>query len=86
VNIRIDVEISPEEVRKLMGLPDIQGFQEELMNKIREQMNAGAEGYDPMTLMRPFMDQAFSSMDGMRKVMSGMMGMAAEQSRKDPSK
>jgi hypothetical protein len=82
VNIKIDLDISAEELRKLMGLPDVQGFQEELLGKIREQMNAGAEGYDPQTLMRPFMNNAFASMDAMQKMMSGVMGMAAAQSGK----
>ena len=83
MNIKIDMDISPEEVRKLMGLPDVQGFQEELMGRIREQMDAGAEGYDPQTLMKPFFNNAFASMDAMQKMMSGAMGMAAESGRKD---
>jgi len=76
VNIKIDLDISPEEVRRLMGLPDVQAFQEELMHRIREQMDAGAEGYDPQTLMRPFMDNALASMDVFQKMMSGVAGMA----------
>ena len=26
MHIKVDVDISPEEVRRLMGLPDVQGF------------------------------------------------------------
>jgi len=76
MNIKIDLDITPEEVRRLMGLPDVQAFQDELMNRIREQMDAGVEGYDPQTLMRPFMDNAFASMDVFQKMMSGAVGMA----------
>ncbi len=76
MNIKIDLDITPEEVRRLMGLPDLQTFQEELMGRIREQMDAGVEGYDPQTLMRPFMENAFASMDVFQKMMSGVVGMA----------
>lgn len=76
MNIKVDLDITPEEVRRLMGLPDIQPFQEELMARIREQMEAGAEGYDPQTLMRPFLSNAFASMDVFQKMMTDVMGMA----------
>ena len=77
MNIKIDLDITPEEVRRLMGLPDVQAFQEELMARIREQMDAGVEGYDPQTMMRPFMDNAFASMDFFQKMMGGAMSKAA---------
>ena len=80
MNIKVDLDITPEEVRRLMGLPDVQAFQEELMGRIREQMDAGVEGYDPQSLMRPFMDNAFASMDFFQKMMAGAVGKAAKGS------
>jgi hypothetical protein len=83
VNIKIDMEITPEEVRRLMGLPDVQAFQDELMSKIREQMEAGVEGYDPQTLMQPFMNNAFASMEFFQKMMAGAVGMAGRGGKSD---
>ncbi len=86
MNIKVDLDITPQEVRSLMGLPDVQAFQEELMERIREQMEAGVEGYDPQSLMRPFMDNAFASMNMFQKMMSGVAGMAGnsgDSSKKD---
>ena len=51
VKIDIEVDITPSEFRELMGWPDVQGFQSELFEQIREKMEAGAEGYDPQSLM-----------------------------------
>ncbi len=82
MNIKVDVDITPEEMRKLMGLPDVQGFQEDLMTRIREQMDVGAEGYDPQSLMRPFFNNAFASMDAFQKMMSGAMSMADKNTDK----
>ncbi|WP_260295440.1 hypothetical protein [Sedimenticola hydrogenitrophicus] len=72
--MKISIDITPEEMRTLMGWPDVQGLQEEMINKIREQMNAGAEGYDPLSLMQPFFAQSASSMEGFQKMFANMMG------------
>jgi hypothetical protein len=60
-----------------MGLPDVQAFHQELMDRIREKMLAGAEGYDPMTLFKPFVDQTLSSMESFQKLFGGLTGAAA---------
>lgn len=75
MNFKIDIDITPEEFRRLMGLPDMQSFYEESLNEIRERMRAGAEGYDPVEFMRPFVGQATASMDMFQRMMTGLMGM-----------
>ncbi len=77
MNIKVDIDITPEEFRKLMGWPDIQGLHEDLMEKIREQMNVGAEGYDPLSLFKVFVSQSTTSMDAFQKLMMGFMGARA---------
>ncbi|TVO78661.1 hypothetical protein [Sedimenticola selenatireducens] len=71
--MKISVDMTPEEMRTLMGWPDVQGLHEEMINKIREQMNAGAEGYDPLSLMQPFFTQSANSMESLQKMFAGMM-------------
>ena len=71
--MKISIDMTPEEMRKLMGWPDVQGLQEEMINKISEQMNVGAEGYDPLSLMQPFFAQSSSSMESFQKMVTGMM-------------
>ena len=73
MKVNITIDMTPEEFRKMMGWPDVQGIHEEVMEKIREQIAAGAEGYDPMNLMQPYIKQSFDSMSGFQKMMSGMM-------------
>lgn len=73
MKINVEFDITPEEFRKAMGLPDVQPFQEELMNKIREQMEAGVEGYDPLSLLSPFVSQSFDSMGSYQKMMMDLM-------------
>lgn len=74
MNIKIDIDVTPEEMRRLMGLPDVQPFHDELMNKLREHLHMGAEGYDPLTLFQPYMNTAVNSMEMFQRLMSGIMG------------
>ncbi|MES9873478.1 MAG: DUF6489 family protein [Candidatus Sedimenticola sp. 6PFRAG7] len=73
MKINIELDLTPEEFRKMMGWPDLSGLHEEMLAKFREQMEAGAEGYDPMSLLKPYMAQSANSMDGFQKMMQGMM-------------
>lgn len=73
MKINITVDMTPEELRRLMGWPDVQGIHEELLAKMREQIAAGDEGYDPMTVMQPYIKQSADSMAGLQKMMAGMV-------------
>ncbi len=39
MKITMEIDMSPEEVRKIMGLPDVEPMQKELMTKMQEKMN-----------------------------------------------
>ncbi len=49
-----DLEGEPEELRRFFGMPDVSKLQDEIMSQIKTKMIAGAEGFDPLTLMKPF--------------------------------
>ncbi|MEZ5453633.1 MAG: DUF6489 family protein [Thiothrix sp.] len=53
MNIKIDVEMTPEEIRRLMGLPDVQEFNREVMAQMLKKMQEGVEGFDPMAFFKP---------------------------------
>ena len=67
MKIKIEVDTTPEEMRRFLGLPDLGDIQSDLLAKVRERMQAGAEGYDPLTLLRPFMPENLRSMEGFQK-------------------
>lgn len=57
MKINVEFDLTPEEFRRALGLPDVEAFQQELLNRIQKQMESGVEGYDPMSLMKPFLQQ-----------------------------
>ncbi|NBC12993.1 MAG: hypothetical protein GVY09_06535 [Gammaproteobacteria bacterium] len=75
MKIHVDLDITPEEMRKLMGLPDVEAFQQQLLDDIRARMQAGAEGYDPLKLFQPYMASSLAGMDMMQKLFAaGLSG------------
>lgn len=73
MNFKIDIDMTPEELRKVLGLPDVQKFQEEMMQKMKEQIEAGAEGYDLQAFFKPYLYGNTGSMEAMQKLMMGLM-------------
>ena len=77
MKINITVDVTPDELRAFFGLPDVQGLQAEMIEKIRERMQAGAEGFDPLSLMRPFIAPNLQGMEAMQRAFwSGVSEMA----------
>ncbi|MCA1771379.1 MAG: hypothetical protein LC677_01575 [Halomonas sp.] len=57
MKINVEFDLTPDEFRQALGLPDVEAFQQHLLENIQRQMESGVEGYDPMSLMRPFLQQ-----------------------------
>jgi len=77
MKIHMDVEISAEDVRKLLGLPDVAAFQQDLLDQVRDRMVEGVEGYDPLKLFQPYLTSAYASWDALQKVFGAAMQSAA---------
>ncbi|GHA92851.1 hypothetical protein [Modicisalibacter luteus] len=92
MKIHLEFDLTPAEFRQAMGLPDVESFQRELMSRIQQQMEAGVEGYDPWSLMQPFMQQGLSQgmtnfgnyqqmmLDMMRQAGTGRRAESSEES------
>lgn len=80
MKIHVEFDLTPAEFRQSMGLPDVEAFQREMMARIQKQMEAGVEGYDPWSLMQPFMQQGMSqglaSLGNYQQMMLDMMRQA----------
>lgn len=52
MHIKVEIDMKPEELRRLLGLPDVAGLQEDMIGYVRTKMSQGVEGFDPVTLLR----------------------------------
>lgn len=55
MKISVDIEATPQELRSFFGLPNLEPLQNELLEVIRKNMSTGMEGFDPLTIMKPFL-------------------------------
>ena len=67
MKINITLDTTPDELRAFFGLPDVQALQAEILEKVREQIRAGVEGADPLSMMRPFIAPNLQSMEAMQR-------------------
>ena len=54
----IEIDATPQEMRALLGLPDVEALQQELLEKIREKTLAGIDAKSPEELMKRLMPTA----------------------------
>jgi hypothetical protein len=52
MQIKIEIDVKPEELRRFLGLPDVAGLQEDLMAFVREKLGAASETLDPTSFVR----------------------------------
>lgn len=43
MKINIEVDLTPEEMRRFMGLPDVQGFQQHMLERFTENIQASQD-------------------------------------------
>ncbi|MDB5986641.1 MAG: hypothetical protein JWR16_1694 [Nevskia sp.] len=52
MQIRIEIDVKPEELRRFLGLPDVAGLQEDVIQFLREKVGAASESFDPATFVK----------------------------------
>ena len=70
MKVRLEFDISPREIRQVLGLPDVEQLQADVIAAIRERMAAGVDGFDPLSLMRSFLSlaQSFPGFEALQKL------------------
>ena len=67
MQIKITIDATPEEVREFFGWPDVGPLQREMLDGIREKIKAGEAGFDPMTLMQPYLAPNMQNLEAFQK-------------------
>lgn len=71
MKVSLEFDISPKEIRQILGLPDVEQLQREVIDAIRERMVAGVEGFDPISLLRSLftLAQGFPGVDSLQQLL-----------------
>ena len=78
MQIKIEIDVKPEELRRFIGLPDVAGLQEDLINFVRSKVGSAAENFDPASFVRSNIDTLRKSR-AWRRIMDGVDAPGEEQ-------
>ncbi|MFT5116076.1 MAG: hypothetical protein ACI8P9_005439 [Parasphingorhabdus sp.] len=83
MKLKIEVDTTPAELREFFGLPEVSAIQEEMIEKLREKMLSGAEGYDPVKMLEPFLPNNLKSMESLQNAFWNMASGSGKKSGDD---
>jgi len=47
MQIKVEIDVKPEELRRFLGLPDVAGLQDDLMAFLKDKMGQASDGLSP---------------------------------------
>ena len=74
MNVTMNIECTPEEARRMMGLPDMSSVHEVYLDKIRRTIDEGVTPESIETLMRSWSPMGEASMSMWRQLFEQMSG------------
>ena len=90
MKFKVDIECTPEEARRFLGLPNVAVMQDEMMQEVQARMQEQIRTLDPETFVKTWMPSFTGApaeaggMQGfadMTKSFWGQMGMAPEDKK-----
>lgn len=75
MKVNFDIECTPEEARRFMGLPDVAPMQERMMKELEERLAENMRALDPETLVKTWMPMTMQGFTDMQKIFWSQMGV-----------
>lgn len=76
MKVTIEVDCTPEEARRFMGLPDVSAVQDRMVEEMEEKMREAMANMDFETILKSWMPGAMQTFEDMQKAFWNQMGMA----------
>lgn len=78
MQIRVEIEVTPEELRRFIGLPDVAGLQDDLIAYLRDKLGDVNESLRPGDFVRSNLRNVRQS-KAWRKLMDGVEAVEEEE-------
>ena len=56
MQIKVEIDVKPEELRRFLGLPDVAGLQDDVVRFLREKVSSASENFDPTAVVQGSLD------------------------------
>lgn len=76
MKISIDIDCTPDEARRFLGLPDVAPMQEALMAQVQERMEANLKALEPEALFQTWLPASMQGFEQLQKMFWSQMGGA----------
>lgn len=81
MKVNIEIDLSPQEARELMGFPDLGKFHETLLKSMEEQLKTG--GNEALTTMlQPFITESQRAFSSYQKMLEGFANLKSSTASK----
>ena len=85
MQIRIEIDVTPAELRQFLGLPDVAGLQEDMIAYVRGRVSKGAESFDPADLLRETTTWGNKTLQRLFAIAAGRADEEDDDSEQPPS-
>ena len=68
MKIKFDIECTPEEARKFLGLPDVEKMQAQLMDQLQQKLSDNIASLDAESMMKTWMPAGMKGFDEMQNM------------------
>jgi hypothetical protein len=75
MKVTFDIECTPEEARRFLGLPDIVPMQERMMKELEERMAENMRNLSPEEMVKTWMPATVQGWGEMQKMFWSQMGV-----------
>ena len=79
MKIRWEVDLTPEEAREVLGLPDVKPVQAAVMAKMEKKLTDAIDSFGPETVIRSWFSTIPQGADEMRNLFTGFLNLAASK-------
>ena len=70
MKLKIEVDLTPEEARTFLGLPDVVPIQEEVLAQLQERMVSNLSQLDPQEILRSWVNGTSRGVEEVRRFFS----------------
>ncbi|MEC8664962.1 MAG: DUF6489 family protein [Pseudomonadota bacterium] len=79
MKVTFNIDCTPEEARRFMGLPDVTPLQDKMMEELEKKMQENIRSLDPETFIKTWMPMTMESWGEMQKMFWAQMGLGGMQ-------
>jgi len=85
MKVSVDLDLTPEEMRRLFGLPDLSPIQALVVERITRQVEKGLDSNLLAGITRSIITGGVQSWEAYQKLLSGILTATRQETRRDPA-